>query len=259
MRLLADTFTSLRNSGQKALTLFLTAGYPKRDSARTLVPFLADAGADIIEVGMPFSDPLADGPVIQESSAVSIRNGMTLEGVLEDVEFIRRRTRIPLVLMGYVNPILCYGIQRFSHDASAAGVSGIILPEVPLEESERFSKDFEENNLDYILLVTPTTPPQRIRAVDQASTGFVYCVSMTGVTGQKSAVGENYLQSVRGQVALHPLQIGFGITTPDDANRVAAYGDGVIVGTALIRRLKDGENDAHLSAWVKQLKGALCH
>lgn len=258
MRLLADTFASLRNSGQKALTLFLTAGYPKRGSARTLVPFLAEAGADIVEVGMPFSDPLADGPIIQESSAVSLQNGMTLEGVLEDVEFIRRRTPIPLVLMGYVNPILRYGIQRFSRDASAAGVSGIILPEVPLEESERFSRDFEENDLDHILLVTPTTPPLRVRAVDQASTGFVYCVSMTGVTGQKAAVRGNYLQSVRAEVTRHPLQIGFGIATSDDANRVAAYGDGVIVGTALIRRLKDGETEAHLSAWVKQLKGALC-
>ena len=159
--------------------------------------------------------------------------------------------------MGYVNPILRYGIERFARDAASAGVDGVILPEVPLEETGRFSEAFRRNNLDHILLVTPTTPPERIRAVDESSSGFVYCVSMTGVTGRKAIVGTSYLSTVRNLVTHNPLQIGFGIAGPDDARSIAAYADGIIVGTALIRKLKEEEPTERLVQWVSSVKGAL--
>ncbi len=257
MTRIGKTFRDLRNRETKALTLFLTAGYPHRDSARTLVPLLADAGADMIELGMPFSDPLADGPVIQESSTIALRNGMTLRQVLEDAEFVRSHTSIPLLLMGYLNPILRYGVDRFARDAASSGIDGIILPEVPLEETERISLEFTTNSLDHILLVTPTTSPARVRAIDAKSSGFVYCVSMTGVTGRKASVGTGYLTTVRGLVTRNPLQIGFGIAGPDDARSVAAYADGVIVGTALIRKLKEEESLERVLQWVTSLKRAL--
>ena len=183
MTRIGKTLRALSERGEKALTLFLTGGYPRRESTRELVPFLAEAGADIIEIGMPFSDPLADGPAIQESSTASLQNGTTLQGVLDDIRKIRAATEVPLVLMGYLNPILRYGIRNFFHEAASAGVDGLILPEIPLEELERFSEHFLASKLDRILLVTPTTPAGRIEALDRASSGFVYCVSTTGVTG----------------------------------------------------------------------------
>ncbi len=257
MTRIAETFQGLKARGDKALTLFLTAGFPRKESTRSLVPMLADAGADMIEIGMPFSDPLADGPVIQESSTIALRNGTTLQDVLADAGFIRTQTRVPILLMGYVNPLLRYGVDRFARDAAAAGIDGIILPEVPLEETSRFSDEFRKHHLDHILLVTPTTPPERIRAVDRTSTGFVYCVSMTGVTGRTAVVGSSYLHAVRSLVTINPLQIGFGIGGPKDARTVAAHADGVIVGTALIRKVGAGEPEPSLRQWVKSLKEAL--
>ncbi len=170
---------------------------------------------------------------------------------------IREGSTVPLVLMGYLNPILRYDLERFARDAVAAGVDGIILPEVPLEESKRYSEVLRKNNLGHILLVTPTTPPDRISAIDEASSGFVYCVSMTGVTGKTGTVVDDYLQNVRSLVHRNPLQIGFGISTPEDAKHLAQFADGVIIGSALIRRLKNGDTDASLAAWVGSLKRAL--
>jgi tryptophan synthase alpha chain len=257
MTRIGTTLADLSSQGKKALTLFLTAGFPEREATRTLVPILAEAGADIVEIGMPFSDPLADGPAIQESSTTALRQGMTLAGVLSEVEAIRRATSIPLVLMGYLNPILRYGVAEFFRDAASAGIDGLILPEVPLEELGRFESHFQEHHLDRILLVTPTTTPDRIRALDKASSGFVYCVSTTGVTGATAEVMEGYLTRVRSLVTHNPLQVGFGISTPEDARRFSSYADGVIVGSALIRRMKEDHDPARLRGWVASLKAAI--
>jgi tryptophan synthase alpha subunit len=183
MNRLTTVLSSLRERRKKALALFLTAGYPAADSTPGLVLSLAGAGADIIEIGMPFSDPLADGPVIQQSSATAIQNGVTIAGILDGIRKIRESSAVPLVLMGYINPILSYGSGRFFSDAASAGVDGVILPELTLEESVRFKSEIELNGLSQILLVAPTTPPERITAIDTASGGFLYCVSTTGVTG----------------------------------------------------------------------------
>ena len=247
----------IRAGGGKALALFITAGYPDPTSTVELVPRLAAAGADIIELGMPFSDPLADGPVIQESSAVALKNGVTIATILGDVRAIRKSCEIPLVMMGYVNPILSYGAKRFFDEAAGAGVDGVILPELPLEESGRFAGLMKTNGLAQILLVTPTTPPERIRNIDAASDGFLYCVATTGVTGTGGKAADEYVARVKSNAPKNPVLVGFGISTPDDARRAAANADGVIIGSALIRRLQKKESPGDVEQWVVEVKRGL--
>lgn len=255
---IAGELGRIRAEGEKALALFITAGFPELSSTAGLVPRLAAAGADIIELGMPFSDPLADGPVIQESSAVALKNGVTIATILNDVRTIRKSCNTPLVLMGYVNPILSYGAQRFFDDAAAAGVDGVILPELPLEESGRFASQMKSNRLAQILLVTPTTPPERIREIDRASDGFLYCVATTGVTGSGGKAAEaEYVARVKSNAAKNPVLVGFGISTPDDARRAATHADGVIVGSALIRLLQKGDQPDEAYRWVGEMRRGL--
>ncbi len=248
----------LRERNEKALVLFLTAGYPKLDSTVPLVLELSQAGADIIELGMPFSDPLADGPIIQASSQQAIKNGITLNLILDHVKEIRKQTDIPLVLMGYLNPILHYGKEKFFADARKAGVDGIILPEVPLEESNHFLMLTRKHHLADILLVSPATPDKRIREIDKISSGFLYCVSTTGVTG-RTDIGniESYIKRVKRNAKNNPVLVGFGIKTPADAQRIAQHADGVIVGSALIQKIAHKITATEIDDWVRQLKNAL--
>ncbi len=243
---------------EKALALFVTAGFPNLDSTPEVVRALEDGGTDLVEIGMPFSDPLADGPAIQQSSQAALAGGITLARILSDVAAIRKRSSIPLVLMGYLNPILRYGTERFFSDAAAAGVDGMILPEVPLEEGGRFAPPLASHHLSQILLVTPSTPPDRIQAIDAASSGFLYCVSTTGVTGQRrNESAAEYLRSVKRHASKNRVLIGFGISTPEDARMFSPYADGIIVGSALIRRLGSGEKLAAVSHWVREMKAAM--
>ena len=248
----------LREQKEKSLVLFLTAGYPKLESTVPLVLELAQAGADIVELGMPFSDPLADGPIIQASSQQAIKNGITLTHILEQVKKIRLHSEIPLVLMGYLNPILHYGQERFFADAVKAGVDGIILPEVPLEESNRFLLLTRKYHLADILLVSPATSNERIRNIDKITSGFLYCVSTTGVTG-RSSIGdiESYVKRVKRNAKTNPVLVGFGIKTPGDARRIAKNADGVIVGSALIQRITREDTPKSIGGWVRQLKDAI--
>jgi tryptophan synthase alpha chain len=258
MNRLAAKLSRLRERHEKALVLFLTAGYPKLDSTVPMVLALIQAGADIIELGMPFSDPLADGPVIQTSSQQAIKNGITLDRILEQVKEIRKHSDVPLVLMGYLNPILHYGEKRFFADAANVGVDGIILPEVPLEESDRFLLLNRKHNLADILFISPATSDERIRNIDKVTSGFLYCVSTTGVTG-RSNIGdiESYVKRVKRIAKSNPVLVGFGIKTPADAKRTAQYADGVIVGSALIQRIAQGDTKKKLSSWARQMKEAL--
>ena len=258
MNRIAARFAELRKRKGKGLALFLTAGFPKLNSTPHLVKSLEEGGADFVELGMPFSDPLADGPIIQESSARALENGVTLESILHDVQTIRRNSAIPIVLMGYLNPILNFGERRFFAEAARAGVDGVILPEVPLEEYGRFSAFLEGNGLDGILLVTPASPVERIRAIDMASSGFLYCVSTTGVTGARgSGAPADYLKKVKSHSEKNPLMVGFGISTPDDAKAYASVSDGVIVGSALIRFLSSSPSHTDIVDWVKRYKAIL--
>lgn len=250
--------SQLKEQKRKALVLFVTAGYPALDSTVPLVLKLAEAGADIIELGMPFSDPLADGPIIQTSSQQAIKNGISLHKVLSYVKEIRTQSDIPLALMGYLNPILQYGETRFFTDAQAAGVDGVILPEVPLEESERFVHLSQKHQLAAILFVSPTTPRDRIQYIDKVSTGFLYCVSMAGVTGRTNIGNiESYLKRVKQSAKKNPVLVGFGIKTHDDAHRISRFSDGVIVGSALVQKLEEGDSLKNICDWVRQLKEAM--
>jgi tryptophan synthase alpha chain len=251
-------FQRLRTKGEKALALFVTAGFPGIDSTPHLVMNLEDAGADIIELGMPFSDPLADGPSIQHSSSVALSNGVSLETVLADVRRIRSRSNIPIVLMGYLNPIMRYGTERFFGEAHGSGVDGIILPEVPKEESARFFGVCQANELAQIFLVAPTTSSERVVQIDAISSGFLYCVSTTGVTGTHVHMPAiEYVKRVRSHATRNPVLVGFGISSVDDAKVVAKESDGVVIGSALIRRLMTGTTEIELRNWVREMKTAL--
>lgn len=249
---------ALRSGGKRALAFFYTAGYPSLDSTLQVGRALAAGGADIIELGMPFSDPLADGPVIQKSSEGALRNGMSLRVLLDQVRVLRNETDTPVVLMGYLNPILRYGSEAFFGDAASAGVDGIILPELPLEEAGRYAEDLRQVGLAQILLVTPTTPPERLVRIDSMASGFVYCVSMTGVTGGQVSdrVGE-YMRGVRAYVTRNPTLVGFGISTADQAASAGAEADGVIIGSALIRQLEKSVSAGVLTGWVREFREAL--
>jgi tryptophan synthase alpha chain len=248
----------LKKRNEKALVLFLTAGYPKIDSTVPLVLEFAQVGADIIELGMPFSDPLADGPVIQLSSQQAIKNGITLDRILSQVKEIRKHTDIPLLLMGYLTPILHYGEERFFANASKAGVDGIILPEVPIEEANRFLLLTRKYHLADILLVSPVTSDKRIKEIDKISSGFLYCVSSTGVTG-RSGIGniKSYVKRVKNNAKKNSVLVGFGIKTPSDAQRISQNADGVIVGSALIQKISQLGTATKIGNWVRQLKNAM--
>jgi len=255
---LVAKLTQLRGRNEKALVIFLTAGYPQLDSTVPLSLEIARAGADIIELGMSFSDPLADGPIIQASSQQAIKNGITLDLIFSQVKNIRKHSDIPLVLMGYLNPILHYGEDRFFADAKKAGVDGIILPEVPLEESDRFLSLNRKYQLADILFISPSTPNERIKNIDKSASGFLYCVSTTGVTG-RSNIGNigSYVDRVKKNAKINPVLVGFGIRTPADVRRIAKHSNGVIVGSALIQKVTRRETHKSINAWVKTLKKAL--
>ncbi len=253
MNRIDESLAARRRSGEKGLGLFLTAGYPHPDSTVELVLALEQGGADLVEIGMPFSDPMADGPVIQQSSAIGLENGVTLETIFDDVRRIRMSSPIPIVLMGYLNPIIRYGREKFFQHASDAGVDGVILPEVPLEESAEFSTMAVGNGLAQVMLVTPASAEDRIREIDRRSSGFLYCVSSTGVTGSRSAKpATEYLAFVRRHATKNPLLVGFGIATPDDACTFSMHSDGVIIGSALIRFVAGEPSRAEVIQWTRQ-------
>lgn len=228
---------------EPVFSLFLTGGFPEKDSTVDLVLNLEAAGADIIELGMPFSDPLADGPTIQYASDVAIRNGVGVPQVIDMVAEIRKSSDIPLVLMGYINPVIRYGLEAFFKDAAAAGADGVILPDVPVEESEPIRAMCQQYGLDFIFLVAPNSTDERMRVVDTLSRGFVYCVSVTGVTGARDGEDVNksvdrFKARVKANVVENPVMVGFGIKSHEDAKRIASGLNGFIIGSALIDTIR---------------------
>lgn len=241
---------------------FLTVGYPTIEASKDLLLAIVEGGADMIEIGIPFSDPLADGATVQRSSQVALENGASLATGFELVEFARANgVDIPLVFMGYVNPFFQYGIEKLAADSARIGVDGFIIPDLPIEESDDFRLPLAERGIDLIYMVAPTSTGRRIAQVAERSSGFVYCVALTGVTGARESLAENlgpYIEKVRSQVDT-PLAIGFGISTPDHVRQAAAIGDGVIVASALINYLDTlplDEQPAAATQFVRELADA---
>jgi len=233
----------INRHNKKALAVFLTAGYPNIKDFVTLSKEILQAGADIFEIGIPFSDPIADGPVIQRSSQIALEQGVDLQLSLELCEQIQKSSDKPVILMGYANPIIKYGIVRFIEDAKDSGVSGLIIPDVPLEEFDDFWGSYN-HDIDIILLTTPTSSAERIKKIDARSSGFVYCVSLTGTTGVidifTSTVSKN-LQRTYKLIKNNKMLVGFGISKPSDIIKFAPFCDGVIVGSAVIKRIMEDQ------------------
>ncbi|HEX6981487.1 MAG TPA: tryptophan synthase subunit alpha [Balneolaceae bacterium] len=252
-----------RDNSSKIMSLFLTAGYPDLDSTVELILGFEANGAEIIELGMPFSDPLADGPTIQFSSNVAIENGITIKKILEMVKQVREQSQIPIVLMGYLNPVLGYGLQKFCDDAAGAGVDGLIIPDIPVEESTIIQNKADEAGLSLVYLVAPNTSDERMRKIDTQSQGFVYCVSVTGVTGAREGDEvaqsvQRFINRVQENITRNPKMVGFGIKSHEDAQKIAAKMDGFIVGSALINNIRKNYPKAgwkdEAFAFVRSLK-----
>ena len=227
-------------SRRPALVVYVMAGDPSLEATIELVPRLVEAGADVIELGLPFSDPMADGPVLQASAMRALAGGTTVARVLDAAS--RIRTQAPIVTMGYLNPILSYGEAHFARDAKAAGVSGAIIPDLPAEEAAGFASTLREQGLAFVPLIAPPTPTERVREIARLADGFVYYVSVTGVTGARAALPEDLparIVRAREAVSPVPLAVGFGIGTPEMARSVGAHSDAVVVGSALVRALHE--------------------
>lgn len=237
---IAAAFEKARAENRAALMPFLTVGYPTLDASKELILAIVEGGADIIEIGIPFSDPLADGATVQHTSQVALENGASLTSGFELAEFARANgVEIPLVFMGYVNPFFQYGIERLAADSRRIGVDGYIIPDLPIEESDDFRLPLADAGVDLIYMVAPTSTDRRIAQVAERASGFIYCVSVTGVTGARSNLAENlgpYIAKVREQVSI-PLAIGFGISTPEHVRQASSIGDGVVVASAMINYL----------------------
>jgi tryptophan synthase alpha chain len=260
---LETTFQQLRAKKEKALIAYLMAGDPGLAETEQLVVALEQAGADIIELGVPFSDPIADGPVIQQAAERGLKSGTSLRKILGSVKSLRQRTEIPIVLMLYYNSIHAMGCEPFCAAAKTAGVDGLIVPDMPPDEAGPLKKPADAVGLSLIYLLAPTSTPSRRKLVAEESHGFVYYVSLTGITGSKlSNVGDvqDNVKKLR-KVSTAPVAVGFGVATPEDAARVSKVADGVIVGSAIVKRIASHQQDpkmvSHVAEFVRSLKAAM--
>ena len=229
-------FADLKAEGKKAFIPFITAGDPRLDITVSLASKLESAGADIIELGVPFSDPVADGRSIQKSSLRALKNGVSLKDVLSTVAKVRTQTQVPIAFLTYYNLIFKHGVKKFVQDAVEAGVDGTVIADLPPEEASELISAARGHDFATIFLVAPTSTPERIKLISEACTGFVYCVSLTGVTGARERISDMLAPTLR-RIKEHsdkPVAVGFGVSTPDQAKEVAAMADGVIVGSAII-------------------------
>jgi tryptophan synthase alpha chain len=257
---LKDYLQSSREQHRKLISLFLTAGFPQSEATLPLLKLLNEAGADLIELGMPFSDPLADGPTIQRSSQIALQNGVTAKKVLAMAAAAKPQLRTPLILMGYYNPILKFGPEEFVRAAAKAGVQGLIIPDLPPEESLTLQEIANVLGISLIYLVSPNTSEKRLALIDELTTSFIYAVSILGVTGEREKVATQaipFLEKLRQQVR-HPVLVGFGVANAAEANHLAGFCDGIIVGSALLRQIeKHWPETERISDFVATLRRGL--
>jgi tryptophan synthase alpha chain len=231
---------------RNVLSVYCTAGFPDLSSTLVIMKSLQNAGADMIELGMPYSDPLADGPVIQASSSIALANGMTIKKLFEQLKNFRLEIQIPVLLMGYMNPILQYGFENFCRDAASAGVDGLILPDLPMFEFEKeYGGLIRKYELDFTFLVTPETGKERVRMLDGLSSGFLYAVSSSSTTGQDATLGkqEKYFRRLQSMNLKNPVLIGFGIRDKSSFSKACSFANGAIIGTAFIKAVENARED----------------
>ena len=241
MSRLTELFARKKNN---VLNVYCTAGYPELNSTLAVMKALQSNGADLIELGMPYSDPLADGPVIQASGTKALQNGMTIAKLFEQLEDFRKEINVPVVLMGYLNPLLQYGFEKFCAKAAEVGVDGLIIPDIPMFEYEKeYAAIIKKHGLDFVFLVTPETSEERIRKLDSLSTGFLYAVSSSSITGSDKDFSpvEAYLQKLQGMGLKNPVLVGFGIKDKATFNTASKYTAGAIIGSAYIKALDNGK------------------
>ena len=250
-------FGELKKAQGKAFIPYVMAGDPDIRRTADLVHILEDCGADIIELGVPFSDPLADGPTIQAAATRAVEGGTTLHTVIECVSSLRKRTQVPIALMTYYNPVFRYGDERFVEDAVSAGADGVIIPDLPPEEAEGLMSRTKKKPFDTIFLLAPTSTEERIRKVAHASRGFIYYVSITGITGTKLSLDPSigaHIAQIR-SVSDTPVAVGFGISTPEEASLVSGFADGVIVGSAIVKKINGPEEE--LKKYLRALRNGI--
>ena len=252
-------FQELRASGRKAFIPFITAGDPDLKTTADLILALDRAGADIIELGVPFSDPIADGPVIQRATERALATRTTLKDILRLGADIRRKSEVPLLIMSYYNPLLHYGLDKLAHDAAAAGYDGILASDLTVEESGPFIESMKSAGLNTVFMVAPTSSPERIRKIAETSTGFLYAVSRTGVTGERQELStdlRDFLKTLRSHTQV-PIAVGFGISRPEHVQAVWQEADGAVVGSALVREIEEhagtgvADRVAVFTRWLK--------
>ena len=263
MSRIALTLDALQQRGEKALITYLAAGDPDLETSERVIHALVEAGVDLLEIGFPFSDPMADGPTIQAAVERALAAGTTLHGVLAMVARVRQHTNVPIVLMGYFNPVFRYGAAAFARDAAAAGVDGLLLVDLPPEEAGEIHPHLQKAGIDLITLLAPTTPDERAARLAGQGEGFLYYVSMTGVTGSQKVDAQaiaTAVARVRRNSAV-PVAVGFGVTTPEDARAVAVFADAVVVGSALVQVIAaHGQSPrliAEVAAFARALKQAV--
>jgi tryptophan synthase alpha chain len=261
---ITQAFERAHKEGRGVLIPYFMCGYPSAEQSAHIIVAAAEGGADIIELGMPFSDPLADGATIQYAGHVALERGMSVKGCMEVASQVAARTTVPLILMGYYNPILAYGIEQFCKDARTHGVSGLIIPDLPPEEAEPLQQAAQENGLALIFLIPPTTPDERIaeivELVARQPGGFIYCVSLSGVTGARKELPphlRDFIQRVRSYTqAKHlPIAVGFGLSTPEHIATVTSYADGAVVGSALVTLINQQAEEKQVEAVRQYIQG----
>jgi len=264
MSRIAQTFQHLKDKGEKALVAYVTAGDPDLDKTREIIVGLKEAGVDILEIGVPFSDPTADGPIIQAAAQRALKKGTTLAGILDMIEGLRKSTELPpVVLFGYYNPIYALGTERFAQRAQAAGIDGLLVVDLPLEEAGELCRETNDRGLDFISLIAPTTSEERTGLIARQGQGFLYYISITGVTGTARPDAESVKREIS-RIRAHtdlPLVVGFGISTPEQAKEFAPLADGIVIGSAFVRLIAEHADSPDLvpqvSALARKIKEAM--
>ena len=263
MKVIETIFSEINSQGRKVFIAYITAGDPSIQSTIELVKELESSGVDIIELGVPFSDPIADGPVNQEAAIRALKNGVNTGQILDAVKSIRKESRIPIVFFTYLNTILAYGMERFVDDAREAGLNGALILDLPPEEAGEYKRLMDEKQLATIFLVSPVTPHERIELIARNASGFVYYVSQMGVTGERESVSKSVpemVHAIRSHTII-PIAVGFGISTPEHVREVSKYADGIVVGSSIVKRIGEKGNipgfEKEIGDYVKTLTAPL--